>query len=354
MAQLSRRLLRGGGAALLLGALQVGSTLAAPGRASVTISGAGSTFVAPVLTGQWVPDYTKAHSSVQIAYDGIGSGAGISLLTRGNIQFAGSDALLSAAQEKLIVAQCRSGVLKIPVTIGAVALIYNLPGVKSGLRLTPGVIASIFLGTISNWNDKQIQALNPGVTLPSLPISTIHRADGSGTTYITTHYLAQVSPQWQSKVGSGATVSWPNGTGAPKSSGVSAAVLRTPGGISYVDLAYAVSNNISYAVVQNKSGAYVAPGVDSASAAADSFARSMPADLQQIIVNSPAATAYPITGYSYFFMCARENTDRGHALVDFVRYVVGAGQAYVKTLYYAPLPASVQKLDTAALSKAQT
>ena len=325
---------------------------AAAPHAAVQLNGAGSTFIGPLMLGGWIPGYTKIHSDVKINYALTGSGQGISLWTAGTTDFAGSDALLSAAQEAAGATHCgNGGVTTLPATIGAVALIYNLPGVSNGLKLTPSLVAGIFLGQIHTWNDSRIARLNPGVHLPSRAIQVVHRSDGSGTTYITTHYLSAVSGMWSSKVGAGSTVSWPTGLGAAKSSGVAAAVSRTAGTISYVDLAYAIANKLMYATVQNRAGQYVAPGVASAGEAANSFASSMPANLQQVIVNSAARNAYPITGYSYVFVCTAQVGDKGRTLIDFLRYAVtsASGQSAATPRYYAPLPTSVQARDAAAL-----
>lgn len=346
-------------AAIGLGALALGATpmrvdASAP-RASYTLNGAGSTFIEPIMTAAWIPDYQKNTSSVQINYRGIGSGSGIAEWIQGKIDFAGSDALLNAQQLSSARNACvggpGGGVFAIPATIGAVAIIYNLPGVKN-LRLSSSVLAGIYLGKITAWNDPAIEALNKGVNLPSTPIHTVHRADGSGTTYIFTSYLAAVSKDWLNTAGKGSsTVKWPSGNneGAQGSNGLSAAVGQTQGAIGYVDLAYAIGNNLSYARVQNKSGRFIAPSTASASAAASSFLRSMPPDRQQVIVNSSAATAYPIAGYSYIFMCTRQTSAKGQALVRFVRYVVTDGQKAAAARYYAPLPKNVQNLDTRAL-----
>jgi phosphate transport system substrate-binding protein len=346
-------LIAGAASTVALAAVVIGGTIspvqAAAPRASVQLNGAGSTFIGPLMLGGWIPGYTKTHSSVKINYALTGSGQGISLWTAGTTDFAGSDALLSPEQENTAKSRC-AGVTKLPATIGAVALIYNLPGVKTGLKLTPDVVAGIFLGQIHEWNDTRIARLNPGVKLPLRPIQVVHRSDGSGTTYITTHYLAAVSGIWNSKVGSGSTVAWPTGIGAAKSSGVSAAVGRTAGAISYVDLAYAIDNNLSYAQVQNKAGHYVNPSVAGASAAAASFAKAMPSDLQQVIVNSPAANAYPITGYSYIFTCTSLSGEKGKTLIDFLKYALTTGQMAAGPRYYGALPKNVQALDLAALN----
>jgi len=221
--------------------------------------------------------------------------------------------------------------------------------VQTGLKLSSDVVANIFLGKVTNWSDPSIKSLNPGVNLPNLAIQTVHRADGSGTTYIFTHYLSAISPQWSSSVGSGATVNWPNGSGAKGSSGVAAAVQQTQGAIGYADLAYAIQNSLPYAYLQNAKGNFIAPSSASASIAANSFAKVMPSDLQQIIVNSSDPKAYPLTGYSYIFMCGRQTGSIGHALLSFVKYEVTTGQKFAGQLYYGSIPSSVQKLELMAL-----
>lgn len=356
-------ILRAGATALGVTALTVTASVAnaavpaAAPKANVTISGAGSTFIAPLLQGAVIPGFTKANPNISVDYQAIGSGAGISLFAKGSVNFAGSDALLNAVQDSQLKSQCgggrSGGVVKIPTTIGAVAIIFHLDGVKTGLHLNPTVLGNIFEGKITAWSDPAIKALNPSVALPNVAIQTVHRSDGSGTTYIFTHYLSTVDSSWASGPGAGTTVVWPgaNALGAAKSAGVSAAVNQTNGAISYVDLAYAVQNNLSYAYVQNSKGQFVAPSSSSASVAADSFSKKMPADLQQLIVNSSAKNAYPISGYSYIFLCGHESGSIGRAVVQFVKYAVTTGQASATQLYYAPLPKSVQNLDNAALSK---
>lgn len=352
----SKHTVRAGFAAL--GALAVAlcgtGALAAPPRASAALAGAGSTFIAPLMTGQWIPDYTQGHSAVQIAYAAVGSTTGLSRWTAGQVDFAASDAQLTTAQEQSAARRCGGAAVKIPATISAVALVYNVPGVRSGLKLSPAVIAGIFLGTVARWNDPAIGALNPGVKLPTLAIKTVHRSGGSGTTFILTHYLSAVNARWKSGPGAGASVTWPNGIAAKGSAGVVQEVSVTLGAIGYVDLAFAIQDTLDYARVQNAAGAFVKPGVDAASSAADSFAPAMPRDLQQVIVNSPATGAYPITGYSYMVLCGRQPGAKGQALLDFVRYAVTTGQAAVKKLYYAPLPPSIQRLDTTALGAIAT
>jgi len=327
------------------------SLMPAPGattRAATAITGAGSTFVAPVMLGQWIPGYTADHPEATVAFAPVGSTSGVKQWTQGGADFAASDAILSAADEQAARTRC-GGALKIPVTISAVALIYNVPGLKGELRLSASLVARIFLGQVTNWHDPAIAALNPERRLPDLAIQPIHRSGGSGTTFILTHYLTAVSAEWQRGPGAGASINWPTGAGVKGSAGIVVAVSTTLGGIGYVDLAYAVQNNIDYAVVQNARGAFVAPGVNAASVAAASYAAAMPHDLQQVIVNAADPRAYPITGYSYIFLCSRQIGQKGQTLVDFVRYAVTTGQRSTALLYYAPLPASVQRLDEVAL-----
>jgi phosphate transport system substrate-binding protein len=269
----------------------------------------------------------------------------------GAADFAASDVPMDAGQQRQAQGRCGGAAATIPATIGAVALIYNVPGVPAGLRFSPGLLAAIFLGRVANWSDPSIKAMNPGVRLPDLPIQVVHRSNGSGTTFILTNYLAAVSTAWRTGPGAGATVTWPVGTGVKGSAGIVQQVSTTLGALGYVDLAYGVQNNLTYARIQNAHGEFVSPSVEGASKAAAWLAGSMPADLQQIITNAAAPGAYPIAGYSYLILCTRQSGARGRAAVDFVRYAVTDGQEAVQALYYAPLPPSVERMDTAALDR---
>lgn len=351
------RSLRFLGAALTLGAIGalVPTRVVAAPQATIALNGAGSTFIVPLLQGAVISSYTRAHPAVRITYNAVGSSAGIALFTAGRANFAGSDALLDATQTNLALAQCggaqAGGVVAIPAAIGAEALFFNVPGVHTGLKFSPEVVANIFLGHVTTWSDPSIQRLNPGVALPPLAISPIHRVDGSGTTYIFTQYLAATSSAWRGRVGAGATVPWPTGAGATGSAGVVTAVRQTPGGIGYADLAYAVLANLPYASIRNVRGAFIAPSSDSATAAAASFAPSMPSDLRQIIVNATDPKAYPIAGYSYLIMCGHQADAAGHALLDFVRYETTTGQTFARQLSYGAIPGSVRALTLAALAR---
>jgi phosphate transport system substrate-binding protein len=233
-------------------------------------------------------------------------------------------------------------ILHIPVTLGATAMVYNLPGIDSGkIQLTGPIIANMYLGKITSWNDPAIKQINPNVTLPNKNITIVHRSDGSGTTGIFTHYLAAVSPDWQSKVGAATTVNWPTGVGGKGSAGVAAAVKATVGSIGYVELAYATSNNIPFALVQNKNGKYVAPSLDGAKADAANVT-TIPADLRFYIVNAPGDASYPISGFSWVVVYQNQsNADKGQALVNLLWWMTHDGQQYSTALTYVPLPAPI-------------
>jgi phosphate transport system substrate-binding protein len=233
-------------------------------------------------------------------------------------------------------------ILHIPVTLGSEAIVYNVPGVPSLLRLTGSVLADIFLGHITTWNDAAIIQLNPGVSLPPQSITVIHRSDGSGTTGIFTHYLAQVSPAWNAKVGAGYVVNWPAGIGFRGNGGVADSVQSITGSIGYVELSYALRLHLPYTVIQNAAGQYVAPSIQGAQAAAASSAGSIPADLRFFIVNAPGTDAYPISGYSWVIVYQRQdNTARGQALVNLFWWMIHDGQRYAEPLHYAALPVTM-------------
>ncbi len=247
-----------------------------------SLNGAGSTFINPLFSKMFA-QYPSAKCGANVNYQSIGSGAGINDLLNGIVNFGATDAPMTDAQ---LAKSTHGPIIHIPVTIGAVAISYNLSSVSSHLNLTGPIIASIFLGTIKFWDDPQIKGVNSGVTLPHQSITVVHRSDGSGTTGIFTHYLAAVSPDWQSKVGAGTTVNWPTGVGGKGNTGVAAQVKSTAGAIGYNELAYVLSNNIQYAAVQNANGKFVLPSVDSAKTAAQNISN-IPADLRFYFVNAP-------------------------------------------------------------------
>src|SRR5258706_4328181 len=303
------------------------------------LTGAGSTFDNPLFSQMFAPNnYPKSKCGVNVNYQSVGSGAGINQLLAHTVDFGATYTPLTDAQE----AKSTSGtIIHVPVTLGAVALSYNLSGISGHLNLTPAVIAGIYLGTIKFWDDAAIKAANSGVTLPHETITSVHRSDGSGTTGIFTHYLSAVSSDWSSKVGAGTTVNWPTGVGGKGSAGVAAAVKATVGSIGYVELAYATSNNIPFALVQNKNGKYVAPSLDGAKADAANVT-TIPADLRFYIVDAPGDASYPISGFSWIVVYQNQsNADKGQPLINLLWWRVHSGQQYSTALTYVPLPAAI-------------
>jgi phosphate transport system substrate-binding protein len=319
---------------------------------SATINGAGSTLAAPIYQ-QW--GSTLKSQGLTVNFNPVGSGAGIAALQSATVQFAGSDPALKSAD----VAKMKGPVLQFPVAFGAITVSYNLSGVKSGIKLDGATIADIYLGKIKSWNDPAIKSLNPGMSLPSTAITVIHRSDSSGTTDGFTKFLAATSPTWSSQVGHGKDVKWPTGTGAAKNSGVAAAVKQTDGAIGYVEQAYALENNFTYAAVKNKAGTYILPTISNTSAAAQGI--KIPPDLGISTINSPAPQAYPIVSQTfidtYADPCKSGGSSSGTAsgLKKFLTYAFGPGQQTLGSgssqLPYAPLPADLQQKDTAQLAK---
>ena len=310
-----------------------------------TVTGGGSSFDKPLFDAQFA-EYYKANA-VKINYQSIGSGAGIAQLTSKTIDFGASDAPTNGKQDSALSAP----VVHIPVTAGAVVLSYNLPEVKDTLKLTPEIISGLFLGTITKWNDPQIAAANPGVKLPATTVLIAHRSDGSGTTNIFTTYLSKVSPEWETKVGKGSTVNWPVGTGGKGNEGVAGVVKQTPGTIGYVELAYAVKNNMQYAKVKNKAGNIITPSSQSAAAAANI---SLPADSKVSLTNSEAADGYPITGFSWVLIYKEQSyNNRSQAqaeqLVKLINWMIHDGQKFSANLQYAPLSANAVSTGEAIL-----
>src|SRR6266567_4352766 len=257
------------------------------------LTGAGSTFDNPLFSQMFAPaNYPMTKCGVNVNYQSVGSGAGISQLLAHTVDFGATDTPLTDAQEALSTSGL---VIHVPVTLGAVAMSYNLAGISGHLNLTSAIIAGIYLGTITSWDDAAIKAANPGVTLPHETITSVHRSDGSGTTGIFTHYLSAVSSDWSSKVGAATTVNWPTGVGGKGNAGVAAAVKSTAGAIGYAELAYVLANNISYASIQNANGKFVDPSLDGAKADAEGVT-TIPEDLRFYIVNAPGDAAYPISG----------------------------------------------------------
>ncbi len=327
------------------------------GLQPATLHGAGATFPAPFINA--TIQYYQAHvrTNVQIDYQAVGSGQGVTSFTSKVVDFAGSDAPLTAAQR-----QAAPNALHIPETIGAITVAYNLPGVSTSvLNLTGSVVAGIYLGNITNWNDAAISSLNPGFTLPDHSIGVVYRADASGTTNWFTKYLCLVSPQWNSTIHSGTTVQWPVGAGAPGNSGVATQVNTTQYSIGYVELAYALQNGMMVAALQNPAGKYVLPSLASTTAAASSLPTSgLPSGSDSWesvnILNSPGDQAYPIVTPTYILVYKDLSTvtgmdmNKATQLVQYLWYVVHEGQQQAPALEYATLPSNLVQIDETTLN----
>jgi phosphate transport system substrate-binding protein len=314
-----------------------------PAMAQLKLNGAGATFPY-VIYSKWFDVYSKK-SGAQFNYQSIGSGGGIKQVTEGTVDFGATDAFLSDQQLADVRAKQKSEVLHIPTVMGAVVVVYNVPEVGAGLRLTPDVIAGIFLGEIVKWNDPRLVAINPNKTLPDLAIIVARRSDGSGTTNIFTDYLAKVSKTWAEKVGKGTAVNWPVGMGGKGNEGVAGIVKQAPGSIGYVELAYAVKNRLEYAKVQNKAGNYVEPTFKAVSAAAAAASKNMPQDLRVMITDADGKDAYPISAFTWMLVYnTMKDKEKAKALVGFLRWAMTDGQQYAEDLYYAPLPKEVLKI----------
>ena len=327
------------------------STTSRPAAAGATnLAGAGSTFDAPFFNLAF-PAYQQAHPSTGVSYAAVGSSAGITRFAAGQVNFGATDVPASAAD----LAGARGGpALQVPVDLGAVAVAYNVPGLNgTRLKLTGPVLAEIFLGQVTKWNDPAITALNPGAGLPDAYITVVHRSDGSGTTYIFSSYLSEVSPAWAKAAGTGRSLRWPAGTGADGNSGVAHAIETIPYSIGYAETSYTRGNAQGYAAIANRDGNYVSPTPDAV--AADAAAKPTITDQDFSIVNEPGAAAYPISGYSWVLISARQASQpAGQALVALLSWLTHAGQSYAAQLGYVPLPPAIQQLAAATLASVTT
>ena len=310
--------------------------LAMPVLGQTTLNGAGATFPAPMYS-KWFSEYHKAHSDVQVNYQPIGSGGGIRQVTSGTVDFGASDMPMTDKQ----LQDSKVKILNVPTVLGAVVPAYNIPGVSGEVRFTPEALAGIFLGKISKWNDKALVSANPGVNFPDKDIIVVHRSDGSGTSFIFTDYLSKVSPDWKNQVGADTSVKWPIGMGGKGSEGVSGLIRQFSGSIGYVELIYAVQNNIPYGSVRNSTGAFVKASLDGVTAAAAS-APKMPADFRVSITNAPGKDAYPISSFTWLLIPAQsKDAAKGKILADFLNWMVTDGQKMTSALSYASLPDNV-------------
>ncbi len=311
--------------------------LALPALAQANLNGAGATFPYPIYS-KWFSEYHKLHPDIQINYQPIGSGGGIRQVIAGTVDFGATDGPMTDDQLK----EAKIKILHVPTVLGAAVPAYNVPGVTGELKFTPQVLAGIFLGTITNWNDKAIAAANPGVSLPNQDIIVVHRSDGSGTTYIFTDYLAKVSPEWKNQVGKGTSVKWPTGgIGGKGNEGVAGSIRTLPGSIGYVELIYAVQNNIAYGSIRNSAGVFLKATLEGVTAAAASV-KSMPADFRVSITDAPGKDSYPISSFTWLLIPAQsKDPAKGKILADFLNWMVTDGQKMAAPLSYAPLPDSV-------------
>ena len=326
-------------------ALLMASAAALPARAAdkILINGAGATFPYPIYS-KWFDDYSRLRPDVQINYQSIGSGGGISNITSRTVDFGASDSPMTDKQ----LFKVDGKLLHIPTVLGAVVPVYNLPGVGD-LRLSPSVLADIFLGKIRSWSDPALKADNPGVELPDLPLTVVHRSDGSGTSFCFTDYLSKVSPQWLKTVGRNTSVQWPAGIGGKGNEGVSGLVKQTPGSIGYVELIYATQNHIDYASVRNAAGKFVKGSVEAVSAAAAGV--KIPADYRVSITNAAGEKAYPIATFTWLLVYQKNTGQTGPVLHEFLKWMITEGQKSAPALGYAPLPPGVADMVKKTIEK---
>jgi phosphate transport system substrate-binding protein len=318
---------------------------AAP-AASQTLTGAGATFPNPIYT-KWFDAYNKK-TGVQINYQSIGSGGGIRQFTEGTVDFGASDGPMNESQ----IAAVNANVLHVPTVLGAVVVTYNLPGIgDTKLKFDGTTLVDIFMGRITKWNDKRIAALNPGVKLPDIDLIVVHRSDGSGTTYVFTDYLNKFSREWKDKVGYATSVNWPTGLGGKGNEGVTQQVKQVEGALGYVELIYAISNKLPYAVIKNAAGSFVEPSLESVTAAAGSAKLSKETDFRVSITNAPGAASYPIASFTWLLV-PKDSKDPAKAklLKDFLTWMITPeAQSMANDLHYASLPAEVVQLIQARL-----
>ncbi len=318
--------------------------------AATQLTGAGSTFDYPFFSRAFY-EYSRQHSDLTVNYQSIGSGGGIQQFIAKTVDFGATDVPMNAEE----IERAGAPVLQVPVTLGGEAVAYNLPGIGKGLRLTPELIAGVYLGKVTRWNDAAIARLNPGLKLPDVPITVVHRSDGSGTTYIFTDFLSAVSAPWRKTVGTGKSVQWPapSSVGGKGNEGVAGQVSQSPGAVGYVELAYALQNEMAYALVRNRDGNYLYPTVETIKAAAATKPGVSAADFS--IVDAPGANSYPIAGYSWVVLYQMPPNPRRAALVKAaMQWLVTKGQETAESVGYVPLPEKVQAQALAILSRMRT
>ena len=320
------------------------AVLASCALAQTTLNGAGATFPYPIYS-KWFNEYHNLHSDIQINYQSIGSGGGIRQLQAGTVDFGASDMPVNDEQLK----QFKTKVLQLPTVLGAVVPAYNVPGVSGDVKFTPDVLADIYLGKISNWNDPRIAKANPGVKFPDQTITVVHRSDGSGTTFVFTDFLSKVSPDWKGSVGASTSVKWPLGMGGKGNEGVAGYIRQLSGSIGYVELIYALQNKISYGMVENSSKNFVKASLQSVTAAVEGV--KMPADFRVSITNPPGKDAYPIASFTWLLIpIPSADKNKGEILKQFLGWMLDNGQGMVEQLSYAPLPKDVIAKEKAAMA----
>ena len=331
----------------LLGVACLGMLGARPAAAQLQLNGAGATFPYPIYS-KWFNVYTQVDPAVRFNYQSIGSSGGIKQMTEQTVDFGASDGPMTDEQLKAAPGH----ILHFPTVMGAVVVTYNAAGVSTGLKLTPEAIAGIFLGKITKWSDPALTGPNPGVALPNQDILVVHRSDGSGTSYIFTDYLSKVSKDWNNKVGKGTSVNWPVGLGGKGNEGVTGLVKQTPFSLGYVELIYALSNEMPYADVKNQAGTFIKPSLESVTAAAASVAASLPDDFRVSLTNAPGAEVYPISGMTWLLVYEKQkDPEKGKKLVQFLNWMLHDGQKYAADLHYAPLPKDVIAKEEKAVSR---
>ncbi len=327
-------------AAAAVAAVLGGATLVAQ-----QINGAGATFPDPIYQ-KWFAEYNKLHNNVQINYQAIGSGGGIKQVLSKTVFFGATDGPMS--DEQLQAAPGK--ILHFPTVLGGVVPIYNIPGVTQELKFSGPLLADIFMGKVTKWNDPTIAKLNAGVNLPNTDIVVVHRAEGSGTTFILTDFFGKVSPEWKKRVGVAQSVQWPTGVGGKGSDGVTGQVKQTPGAIGYTELTYALTNKIAFGSVQNSAGKFVVASPESVTAAAAAAVSAMPKDFRVSITNPPGDAAYPIASFTWLLFYENPpDKKQGQTMVDFMKWALADGQKFAPQMGYAALPKAVVDLEMKAL-----
>ena len=332
----------------LVGALCLAAAVGVGAQSgTILLNGAGATFPNPIYS-KWFEVYRQKHPNVQINYQSLGSGAGIRQVIAGTVDFGASDAIMKDEQ----ISQVKGGVLHFPTVLGSIVPIYNIPGVTAEINFTQAALVGIYMAKITKWNDPEIAKANPSVKLPAQDIVVVHRADGSGTTFIWVDFLCKASKEWETTVGRDASVRWPTGLGGKGNEGVSGLVKQTPYAMGYVELIYATQNNIPYGRVQNHDGQFVKADLATTTAAAAGAAKSMPVDFRVSITNAPGKSSYPISSFTWLLIpITISEPAKRDAIKDFLKWMLVDGQSFAEGLGYAPLPKEVVKQEQAAISK---